>query len=71
MQKISSYSELAGCIYNKGTYGIQTIKHRNTNPFMYDLLTLLQEETGLKALVNTSFSAKRMPVVHNTKDAIN
>ncbi|MFP4019094.1 MAG: carbamoyltransferase C-terminal domain-containing protein, partial [Bacteroidales bacterium] len=50
---------------------MQTIKHRNINPFMYNLLTPLQEETGLKALVNTSFSAKRMPFIHNIKDAIN
>lgn len=64
-------SELAGCIHIDGTSRIQTIKHRNSNPFMYDLLTLLQEKTGLKALINTSFNAKGRPIVHSPKDAIN
>ena len=43
---------------------------RDDNPFLYDLLDLLDEKYGLKALINTSFNQRGEPIVHTPEDAL-
>lgn len=62
--------ELAGAIHVDGTSRIQTIFNRNQNPYLWDLLTLLDEKYQIKALINTSFNSKGEPIVHSQEDAL-
>ncbi|PTN10612.1 carbamoyltransferase C-terminal domain-containing protein [Mangrovibacterium marinum] len=62
--------ELIGAVHIDGTARIQTIFNRAQNPFLWDLLMLLDEKFKIKALINTSFNAKGEPMVHNEKDAM-
>jgi carbamoyltransferase len=64
-------AEIPGVIHANGTARIQTIFKREENPYLYDLLTLLDEKYGIKALINTSFNAKGEPMVHTETDAMN
>jgi carbamoyltransferase len=61
--------EIPGVIHSNGTSRIQTIFSKEDNPFLYDLLTLLDEQYNVKALINTSFNRKGEPMVHTEKDA--
>ncbi len=40
------------------------------NPFIYDILTSYAEETGIFALVNTSFNIHEEPIVDSHEDAV-
>lgn len=62
--------ELAGAIHVDGTSRIQTVFNREQNPYLYDLLRLLDEKYQVKALINTSFNAKGEPIVHTPDDAL-
>jgi carbamoyltransferase len=62
-------SELEGAVHVDGTSRIQTINHRSENPYLYDLLVMLEAQYGLKALLNTSFNSKGKPLVHTEADA--
>lgn len=62
--------ELAGALHVDGTSRIQTIFNREQNPYLFDLLTLLDEKYHVRALINTSFNAKGEPIVHTSKDAL-
>ncbi|MFO7844702.1 MAG: carbamoyltransferase C-terminal domain-containing protein [Bacteroidales bacterium] len=62
--------EVEGVVHVDGTSRIQTIFTRSDNPFMYDLLKLLDEKYGLKALINTSFNRKGEPIVHTEEHAL-
>jgi len=62
--------EIEGVVHVDGTSRIQTIFKREENPYMYDLLVLLEEMYGIKALINTSFNIKGEPIVHTTDDAL-
>lgn len=64
-------SEIAGVVHVDGTSRIQTLFTRGDNPFMSDLLTLLDEKYGIKALINTSFNVRGEPIVHTCDDALN
>ncbi|MFP4024960.1 MAG: carbamoyltransferase C-terminal domain-containing protein [Thiohalospira sp.] len=70
--KIESHKrkEIEGVVHVDGTSRIQTIFNRSDNPFMYDLLKLLDEKHGVKALINTSFNKKGEPIVHSEDDAL-
>lgn len=61
--------EIQGAIHVDGTSRIQTLSHREENPFLYDLLTLTEKQYGIKALLNTSFNSRGAPLVHTEKDA--
>lgn len=61
--------ELQGATHVDHTARIQTISNRADNPFMYDLLTYLDENHDVKALVNTSFNKKGESMVHFPGDA--
>ena len=62
-------SELAGAIHADGTARFQTIFTREQNPFLFDLLTYLDERYNVKALINTSFNTVGEPIVHTETDA--
>lgn len=61
--------ELAGALHADGTARFQTIFKRDQNPFLFDLLTYLDEDYQVKALINTSFNAGGEPIVHTEYDA--
>jgi len=63
-------NELDGAVHADGTARFQTIFNRIQNPFLYDLLEYLDNNFGIKALINTSFNAKGEPIVHFTEDAL-
>lgn len=63
--------EIAGAIHADGTARFQTIFQREDNSFVFDLLSHLDEEHGVKALINTSFNAGGEPIVHTENDALN
>jgi carbamoyltransferase len=62
--------EIEGVVHVDGTSRIQIIQERAENPFIYDLLTHLDQNHQVKALINTSFNAKGRPIVHTEKDAL-
>jgi carbamoyltransferase len=63
-------NEIAGVIHSNGTARIQTLFEKSENPFLFDLLTLLENQYNIKALINTSFNIQGEPIVHTTDDAI-
>jgi carbamoyltransferase len=63
-------NELEGAVHVDGTSRIQTLNNRSENPYLYDLLVVLEARYGLKALLNTSFNSKGKPLVHTEKDAL-
>jgi carbamoyltransferase len=64
------HDEIAGVIHANGTARIQTIFEPSDNPFLYDLLTVLNDNYKVKALINTSFNTKGEPMVHSKADAV-
>jgi carbamoyltransferase len=62
--------EIPGVIHANGTARIQTLFSKEDNPFLFDLLTILDEQYNVKALINTSFNAKGEPMVHTEADAL-
>ncbi len=65
------HNEILGCIHADQTARIQILHKRNENPFLFDLLTVLSEQYGIKALINTSFNRQGDPIVHTPEQAIN
>ena len=61
--------ELAGAVHVDGTARIQTLFGREDHPFLWDVLTLLDAEYNIRALINTSFNGRGMPIVHTEEDA--
>lgn len=43
--------------------------NRQENPFLFDLLRILNDKYQVKALINTSFNQKNEPIVHAFDDA--
>jgi carbamoyltransferase len=62
--------ELAGAVHADGTARFQTIFRKHQNPFLFDLLHLLDEKYNIRALINTSFNGKGEPIVHTTENAL-
>jgi len=62
--------ELAGVVHVNGTARIQTIDSNSENVFLYDLLDFLEQEHGIRALINTSFNHRSEPIVHQIEDAL-
>jgi carbamoyltransferase len=52
-----------------GTARIQTVK-RDQNDFIYDLLTEVEQKTGVGVLVNTSFNIAGKPMINTYRDAV-
>jgi carbamoyltransferase len=66
----SKQQEIPGVIHANGTARIQTIFTKEDNPYLFDLLTILDEQYNVKALINTSFNTKGDPMVHSEADAL-
>ena len=62
--------EIPGVIHANGTARIQTIFSCDDNPYLFDLLTVLDEHYQVKALINTSFNIQGEPIVHTCNDAL-
>lgn len=62
--------EIVGVVHANGTARIQTLFQREFNPFLWDLLTYLDEVHQIPALINTSFNAHGEPIVHTPQQAI-
>lgn len=63
-------TEIEGVVHVDGTSRIQTIFNREENPYLFDLLTEIDEKYNIKALINTSFNVKGEPIVHTPDDAL-
>lgn len=63
-------SQMAGVVHTNNSARIQTIANEAENPFMFHLLTLLQQKYGIIALINTSFNAQGEPIVHTVEQAL-
>lgn len=67
----SEYREkMAGVVHANNTARIQTIERESENPFMFRLLSYLNEKHGVLALINTSFNAQGEPIVHTAEQAM-
>lgn len=64
------WQELEGVAHTNGTARIQVIFDRVQNPFIFDLLTYLEVNHNVKALINTSFNCKGEPIVQTTDQAM-
>lgn len=62
-------SEIAGAVHADGTARFQTVFQKVENPFLFDLLHVLDENYAIKAIINTSFNTKGEPIVHTLEDA--
>lgn len=56
-------------VHVDGTARVQTIT-KEQNPFMYDVLTLFAEKTGVGVLLNTSLNTKGGPIVSTYRGAM-
>lgn len=62
--------EVTGVVHANGTARIQTIFSPKDNPFIWELLTYLDEVHHLPALINTSFNMRGEPIVHTPAQAL-
>ena len=62
--------ELEGAMHADGTARFQTLFKNEENPFLYELMQILDKNYGIRALINTSFNSKGEPIVHTTDDAL-
>ena len=62
--------EISGAVHADGTARFQTLFEKQQNPFLFDLLKLLDEKYNIKALINTSFNGKGEPIVHTKENAL-
>jgi len=56
-------------VHADGTSRIQTVK-REQNPWLYDLLTSFEKQTGVGILLNTSFNVAGKPILNTYRDAL-
>ncbi len=63
------HKELRGVVHVNGTARIQTIFERDDNKFIYDILTLLDAQHNIRAIINTSFNSRDEAIVNNLHDA--
>ena len=61
--------DIEGVVHSSGSARFQTVFQRNDNPFLHDLLHILNSRHGVKALINTSFNRKNEPMVHTFADS--
>lgn len=66
----SYWAEIAGVVHANGTSRIQTLFSRMDNPFLWDVLTYLDEVHQVPALINTSFNRQGEPIVHTAAQAM-
>lgn len=61
--------DLEGVIHSNGTSRIKILSSKEENPFLFELLTKLDEK-GVLGLINTSFNFKGKPIVHTEAQAL-
>jgi carbamoyltransferase len=61
--------EIAGALHVDQTARIQVLGSRPDNPYLYDLLEMLEKEHHIRVLINTSFNAPGKPIVHTLDEA--
>jgi carbamoyltransferase len=64
------HNEIPGVIHANGTSRIQTLFNKAENPFLFDLLSLLDQQYNVKALINTSFNTQGNPLAHSIDEAV-
>ena len=62
--------EIEGAVHVDGTSRMQVVFSRQDNPYVFDLLTELNDNHSIKALINTSFNLKGEPIVHTIEGAL-
>ena len=62
--------EVAGVVHANGTARIQALFAPNDNPFLWALLSYLDEMHQIPALINTSFNQRGEPIVHTPEQAL-
>jgi len=62
--------KLSAITHVDGTARVQTVT-REQNEWLYDVLTLFKEKTGIGVLLNTSFNVDGKPILTTVKDAFN
>lgn len=62
-------NEISGVVHANGTSRIQTLFERSDNPYLWDLLEILDSNYDVKALINTSFNSQGEPIVQTEADA--
>ena len=60
--------KLSAITHIDGTARVQTVT-REQNEWLYDLLTLFKQETGIGVLLNTSFNVDGKPILSTVRDA--
>lgn len=63
-------SMMAGVVHVDNTSRIQTIEKREQNPFLYDLLDIMEKKYGEIALINTSFNIQGEPIVNTFEQSL-
>jgi carbamoyltransferase len=66
--RLEYIDKIPAVVHVDGTARVQTIT-REQNEFIYDLLTLFEEKTGIGVLLNTSFNIDGKPILSTYKDA--
>ena len=61
-------SKLASIVHIDGTARVQTVT-RDQNPWLYDLLTEMDNKKGIGVLLNTSFNVAGKPILSSVADA--
>lgn len=62
-------NKIPAVVHKDGSARVQTIT-KKTNPFIYDVLTEFEAQTGIGVLLNTSFNIKGKPILTRILDAI-
>jgi carbamoyltransferase len=56
-------------VHHDGTGRLQTVDEES-NPWMAELLSAFERETGVPIVLNTSFNVMGKPIVHTVQDAM-
>lgn len=64
------HQALKGVVHINETARIQTLFEKAENPFMFDLLTYLEEYFQILGLINTSFNKRGEPIVQTVENAL-
>ena len=62
-------AEMAAAVHADGTSRVQTV-NRAQNAYLYDVIDHFHRDTGVPALINTSFNLRGEPIVSSPADAL-
>jgi carbamoyltransferase len=62
--------KLKGVVHSNKTARIQTLFEKADNPFLFDLLTYLNDNFQIIGLINTSFNKRGEPIVQTAENAL-